>query len=69
MSSEGLLYICETSTSALVQNGKSWGDKKATHQEFEMGRVTELFVDISSRYKSTTTIGRIISLATKGSLQ
>ena len=40
-------------------------DKKATHREFEMGRVTELFVDISSRYKSTTIIGRIISLATK----
>ena len=48
-----------------MQNGKSWEDKKATHREFEMGRVTELCVDISSRYKSTTTIGRIINLATK----
>ena len=41
------------------------GGQEATHREFGMGRVTELFVDISSRYKSTTTVGKVITLATK----
>ena len=73
MSSEGLLYICESSNFAKVRfhlqcRTVNHGRTKRRHIEnsrWEELRVTELCVDISSRYKSTTTIGRIISLATK----